>query len=90
MEYKYYDSANGNLTVAVRFPPTGGVGIQISTYSGERWVTRFDSLVFADSYHEAMTGALYDAVGMDYEVADWQCREWGIVTPEEVYENIVG
>ena len=59
------------------------IAVSITNDRLDDWHTVFDSRVIADSFWDAMTGALAQGLDIEYEVADSICAEWGIFPPDD-------
>lgn len=67
-------------------PGSQTLGVQVSFWDGDDFQIRYDKRVIADSWHEAITGALVDS-GFEWEAADYQVSSWGITPPDDEEES---
>lgn len=83
MSWKNYVSEDRNVSVDVNFYPVDGMQITVHKWSKKQrsWLTVVDSRFICDSFWEAMCDALSYA-GYDWDNANAQCFEWGILEPE--------
>ena len=63
-------------------PRPQGLDVQVSFWDGEDFIVKYEKFVIAESWYEAITGALVES-GFDWEAADHQVNEWGITPPNE-------
>ena len=67
-------------------PRPQGLEIQVSFWDGDDFQIRYEQFVIAESWYEAITGALVES-GFDWEAADHQVNEWGITPPNDEEDN---
>lgn len=80
-----YTTKDSNWQATVE-PRPQGLDVQVSFWDGEDFQIRYEKLVIAESWFEAMTGALVES-GFNWEAAKQQVNEWGITPPEEEEDN---
>lgn len=82
-----YSTKSNDWQVTVN-PRPNGLETQVSFWNGEDFEIRYESLVIADSWYEAITDALVES-GWGWDTADFQVTQWGITPPtdEEESEN---
>ncbi len=76
-----YTTENDTYQVSVN-PRPQGLEVQVSFWNGEDFITKYEQFVIADSWYEAITGALVES-GFDSENADYQANKWGITPPDD-------
>jgi hypothetical protein len=67
-------------------PRPQGLETQVSFWNGEDFIVKYDKFVIAESWYEAITGALIES-GWNWETADYQVNEWGISPPDNEEDN---
>jgi hypothetical protein len=76
-----YTTENSTWQTTVN-PRPQGLEVQVSFWDGEDFQVKYDKFVIAESWHEAITGALVES-GWTWETADYQAHKWGITPPDD-------
>ena len=80
-----YTTKNSEWQATVN-PRPQGLDVQVSFWDGEDFIVKYEKFVIAESWFEAITGALVES-GFDWEAAEQQVNDWGITPPNDEEEN---